>query len=170
MQLRTFAALCGVLFAPTTALAQETHIAAFDAPASGNKYTQQYILEVGDVPEHKLRLYELVRSYGGKDQTIEGIVLKEAVIRATSDLTDLNGLGRSYVEYRMENGDKIFARGYFLNHKLPDSNRLKNLTELDITGGTGKFRGIRGIVRAETTADSKAFNQNHTEFEYWFEK
>jgi hypothetical protein len=36
-------------------------------------------------------------------------------------------------EYRMENGDKIFARGYFLDHQRPDSNRLKNLTELDIT-------------------------------------
>ncbi|BCL92894.1 hypothetical protein ACNRBS_15670 [Ralstonia pseudosolanacearum] len=170
MQLKMFAALCSVLFASTIAVAQEKHVVSFDAPASGNKYTQQHILEVGDVPEHKLRLYELVRSYGGKDQTIEGVVLKEAVIRATSDLTDLNGLGRSYVEYRMENGDKIFARGYFLNHKLQGSDRLKNLTELDITGGTGKFRGIRGIVRAETVADSKSFNQNRTEFEYWFEK
>jgi len=170
MQAKMSAALCGVLFAPVIAYAQEKHIVAFDAPASGNKYTQQYILDVGDVPEHKLRLYELVRSYGGKDQTIEGVVLKEAVIRATSDLTDLNGLGRSYVEYRMANGDKIFARGFFLNHTLPESSRLKNLTELDITGGTGKFRGIRGIVRAETVADSKAFNQNRTEFEYWFEK
>lgn len=170
MQFTMSAALCSALLASTIALAQEKHIVAFDAPASGNTYTQQHILDVGDVPEHKLRLYELVRSYGGKDQTIEGVVLKEAVIRATSDLTDLNGLGRSYVEYRMENGDKIFARGFFLNHKLPSSDRLKNLTELDITGGTGKFRGIRGIVRAETVADSKAFNQNRTEFEYWFEK
>ena len=170
MQLRMSAALCGVLLVSTVALAQEKHIVAFDAPASGNKYTQQHILEVGDVPEHKLRLFELVRGYGGKDQAIEGVVLKEAVIRATSDLTDLNGLGRSYVEYRMENGDKIFARGFFLNHKVPSSDRLKNLTELDITSGTGKFRGIRGIVRAETVSDSKAVNQNRTEFEYWFEK
>jgi hypothetical protein len=60
MQRRIFAALCGVLFASTTAIAQQTHIAAFDAPASGNNYTQQYILEIGDVPGHKLRLYELV--------------------------------------------------------------------------------------------------------------
>lgn len=95
MQLKVFAALCGALLASTITIAQEKHIAAFDAPASGNKYTKQYILEVGDVPEHKLRLYELVRSYGGKDQAIEGVVLKEVVIRATSDLADLNGLGRS---------------------------------------------------------------------------
>jgi hypothetical protein len=163
-------AICGALLLCEAANAQDKHVVAFDAPASGNKYTQMHILDVGDVPEHKLRLYELVRSYGGKDQIIEDVVLKEAVIRATSDLTDLNGLGRSYVEYRMENGDKIFARGYFLNHKLANSDRLKNLTELDITGGTGKFRGIRGIVRADTVADGKAFNQNRTEFEYWFEK
>ena len=31
-------------------------------------------------------------------------------------------------------------------------------------------RGIHGIVRAETVSDAKAFNQNHSEFEYWFEK
>ncbi|VWB47809.1 hypothetical protein BDI24065_02176 [Burkholderia diffusa] len=31
-------------------------------------------------------------------------------------------------------------------------------------------RGIHGIVRAETVSDAKAFNQNHTEFENWFEK
>jgi hypothetical protein len=49
-------------------------------------------------------------------------------------------------------------------------NRLKNLTELDITGGTGKFRGMHGIMRAETVSDAKAFNQNHTELEYWFAK
>ncbi|CAM4060162.1 hypothetical protein [Roseateles saccharophilus] len=163
-------ALCGGLLACAGAHAQEKHVVAFDAPASGNKYTVMHILDVGDVPEHKLRLYELVRAYGGKDQTIEGVVLKEAVIRASSDLTDLNGLGRSYVEYRMESGDKIFARGYFLNHKLANTDRLKNLTELDITGGTGKFRGIHGVVRAETVNDGKAFNQNRTEFEYWFDR
>ncbi|MGU7839289.1 hypothetical protein ACV22V_07445 [Burkholderia sp. AW33-5] len=80
----TSAAPCCALFASTTAVAQEKHVAAFDAPPSGNKYTQQHVLEVGDVPGHQLRLYELVRSYGGKVQTIEGVVLKEAVIRATA--------------------------------------------------------------------------------------
>jgi len=158
------------LVASNVVVAQDKHVVAFDAPASGNKYTQLYVLDVGDVPGHKLRLYELVRAYGAKDQTIEGVVLKEAVIHASSDLTEMNGLGHSYVEYRMDNGDKIFARGYFLYHKLPNSDRQKNLTELDITGGTGKFRGIRGIVRAETVADGAAFNQNRTEFEYWFDK
>lgn len=170
MRSQMFTALCSALLASSIALAQERHIVAFDAPASGNKYTQQHYLDVGDVPEHKLRLFELVRSYGGKDQTIEGVVLKEGVIRGTSDLTDMNGLGRAYVEYRMENGDKIFARGYFLAHKLPNGDRLKNMTELDITGGTGKFRGIRGVVRAETVSDYKTYNQNRTEFEYWFDK
>lgn len=170
MRAKGIVACWSALLISALAYSQDRHVVAFDAPASGNKYTQQYILDVGDVPEHKLRLFELIRSYGGKDQTIEGVVLKEAVIRGTSDLTDLNGLGRSYVEYRLENGDKIFARGFFLNHKLPKSDRLKNLTELDITGGTGKFRGIHGVVRAETIADYRSYNQNRTEFEYWFEK
>lgn len=63
--------------------------------------------------------------------------------------------------FRMRRGD---AAG---QHRL---NNLTDLTERDITGGTGKFRGIHGIVRAETVSDAKAFNRTHTEFEDWFDK
>lgn len=55
MQLRMSAALCGVLLASTIALAQERDVVAFEAPAGGNKYTQQHILEVGDVLEMGVR-------------------------------------------------------------------------------------------------------------------
>jgi hypothetical protein len=117
----------------------ETRVVAFDAPPSGNKYTRQHFLDVGDVPGHRLRLFELAREYGGDAQVIEGVVLKAAVIRGTSDLTDMNGLGHSYVEYVLANGDRIHATGYVLCHKLPGSTRLKNLTELTITGAPECF-------------------------------
>jgi len=48
---------------------------------------------------------------------------------------------------------------------------LKNMTELTVIGGTGRFLAIRGIVRAETLSDNVAgINQNKSEIEYWMEK
>jgi len=38
------------------------------------------------------------------------------------------------------------------------------------SGGTGKFLGIRGIVRAETSADPvSGTNENKSEIKYWME-
>jgi hypothetical protein len=48
---------------------------------------------------------------------------------------------------------------------------LSILAALTITGGTGEFLGIRGVVRTETTADLAAgINQGKGEVEYWMEK
>jgi hypothetical protein len=39
-----------------------------------------------------------------------------------------------------------------------------------ITGGTGKFSGIRGLLRTSVTADLKAgTNEVYVELEYWFD-
>ena len=148
-------------------------VVLFEAPPAGNRFTQQHAIDVGDAPGHQLRVFELLRTYPDGAPLIEGVALKEAWIRAMTDFTDLNGIGASYVTYVMENGDKIYARGNFVAHKLPgtDGNRmLKNLTELTVTGGTGRFLSIRGVVRAETVSDNVAFNQNRSEMEYWMEK
>ena len=38
-----------------------------------------------------------------------------------------------------------------------------------ITGGTGKFSGMRGLVRARGASDGKrGFNETQAEIEYWF--
>jgi hypothetical protein len=40
-----------------------------------------------------------------------------------------------------------------------------------LTGGTGKFRRIRGVLHYTTVIDpSKGYNESKTEGEYWFEK
>jgi hypothetical protein len=174
--LRTFVFVICISVA-MQAHAQEKKTVSFDAKAAGNKYTQQYAIDVGDAPDHQLRLFELIRNYGENGPVIEGVHLKQATIRGTTDYTDMNGLGSSYVIYEMDSGERIYANGHFLAHKTtgagPESakNAYKNLTELTVTGGTGRFIGIRGIVRAETVADVTInYNQNHTEIEYWFEK
>ena len=42
---------------------------------------------------------------------------------------------------------------------------------LTLTGGTGKFATIRGIVKTTTSADPRAgFNEGQVEGHYWLEK
>jgi len=155
------------------AYGQQRQIVSFDAPAVGNMFTQQYAIDIGDAPGHQLRIFELVRTYSKDAPTIEGVHLKEAWIRGMTDYTDSNGLGTSYVPYVMEDGEKIYAYGHFLAHRDASAGEtmLKNMTELTVTGGTGRFLAIRGIVRAETLSDNVAgINQNKSEIEYWMEK
>lgn len=148
-------------------------IVAFEAPAEANRFTRQHAIDVEDAPGHRLRVFELLRTYGEGAPLIEGVALREAWIRGTTDFTDLNGLGTTYVTYVMASGEKIHARGNVLAHRLPAGDGrelLKNLTGLTVTGGTGRFVAIRGVVRAETVSDNVTFNQNRSEMEYWFEE
>ena len=152
--------------------ARSRRLVVFEAPAAANRFTRQFSIEVGDAPGHLLRVFELLRTYEEGAPIIEGLALKEAWIRGMTDFTDLNGLGTSYVTYVLDNGERIYARGNFLAHRLPRADgeeMLRNMTELTITGGTGRFLAIRGLVRAETLSNNLTFNQNRSEMEYWME-
>lgn len=181
----TVACLVALLLASNGATAQEKHRARFSSGATDSEYTQQHAIDIGDAPGHQLRIYELHRSYGKQGAVlIDGVALQEAWIRAVSDYTDLNGLGSAYVTYVMANGDKIYGRANFVAQKKSGGAEggeeaagaggagggLKNLTVVAITGGTGRFARIRGIVKAETIADPVAgINENKSEIEYWLE-
>ncbi len=70
----------------------------------------------------------------------------------------------------MENGDKFFSRVTVVSQSTlnPDGSRKNTATSAGtITGGTGKFAGIKGIVRAVNVFDPKAgLNEGQTEIEY----
>jgi hypothetical protein len=74
----------------------------------------------------------------------------------------------------MENGDRFFAKGSLTNHGMTSADgkaASRNLVSMAITGGTGKFMNLRGIVRAEGEANAATgYNKNHTEIEYWTAK
>jgi hypothetical protein len=48
-------------FAVRDAAAQEKCKMSWESPASDAKYTQQLALDVGDIPGHQVRVYELHR-------------------------------------------------------------------------------------------------------------
>ena len=158
-----------ILVVATSAWAQEKQRASFVLPPGNSKYTQQHLLDVGDAPEHKLRLYELQRMLPADGPVFEGTRLVELWIRGISDFIDTNGLATAYSVYVFENGDRIFARSDLV--AVTDAGKSTTLAAGRITGGTGKFRHIRGVIRVASSPDAASgLLRSKFDIDYWFDK
>jgi hypothetical protein len=151
---------------PDVAVAQEKQHLAFNTPAENSKYTEKTEnLEIGDVPDHILRVFEIRRTYPNGAPIVNGIKLKESWVRGTGDRTEGIGPITQYVEFVMENGDKIFAR----MDGIVESSSGKGTATIAgrITNGTGKFAAIQGTIREMAKFDIKiGSNENRTEIDY----
>jgi hypothetical protein len=97
--LTTLALLCLTVALPMgEAVAQQKQRVSFKTSAENTKYTQQHALDVGDMPGHQVRIYELHRTFPNNPPTINGVALKEQWTRAVSDYTDNNGPGTRRVK------------------------------------------------------------------------
>ena len=161
---------CMAIALPGDALAQQMQRVSFKVSAANTKYTQQHVLDVGDVPGHQVRIYELHRTFPTDAPVINGVKLVETWGRSISDYTDNNGPGITYTVYMMEGGDKFFTKGSLvsLSSVNPDGTRKNTATSVaTITGGTGKFATIKGTIRTVTVFDPKSgLNEGQTEIEY----
>src|SRR2546429_1183853 len=170
----TLAALFTIGFVVTETSGQEKQKFSFVAPPAVSTYTQQHEIEVGDVPGHKVRLFEIRAKYADEAPRYAGVKVVEGWTRALSDL--INGSGRShgYAISILENGDKIFSRFETLVQTAVESDGSRKssyTTVTTLTGGTGKFTTIRGTLRGAGTTDFKTgLSGVKTEGEYWFEK
>ena len=152
-----------------SASAQQKQRASFVLPPGNSKYTQQHLIDVGDVPEHKLRLYELQRTFPSDGPVIEGNRLVELWIRGLSDFIDMNGLATAYSVYVFDNGDKFFARSDLV--ATTDAGKSTTLAAGRITGGTGKFRNLRGTIRVASSPDpASGLLRSAFEIDYWIDK
>jgi hypothetical protein len=154
------------------AAAQEKQRVSFKTGAENAKYTQQLFIDAGDVPGHQVRVFELHWTVPSNPPVIiNGGKLTEAWGRGTTDYTDGNGPGAMYLVYVLENGDKFFARFNIIAQRSSESGKSNGTNVGAITGGTGKFSGIRGVVRQSVIFDPKAgFNEAQWDIEYSIEK
>jgi hypothetical protein len=160
----------GLALSLTGAIAQQKQHALINAPAENSKYTQQQVVEVGDIPGHQVRVFEIHRTFPTNPPVINGLKLTETWTRGISDYIDNTGTSTNYTAYVFENGDKFFTRVGLVAQSVGPG-KFTNSTAGTITGGTGKLLGIRGIVRSSGTAEPKAgVNENQTDIEYWIEK
>src|SRR5215813_10450184 len=90
------------------AAAQQKQKVSIKSLAENTKYTQQHLIEVGDAPNHQVRVYEIVRRYPANAPIINGMKVTEWWTRGLSDYSDNSGPGTTYGVFVMENGDKFF--------------------------------------------------------------
>jgi hypothetical protein len=162
------------LFGISQGWAQEKRRISYKWTAENTKYTQQYVIDVADVPGHQIRIYEILRTWPNNPPAFNGVQVKEERLSAISDYIDINGRSWGYYYYILENGDKIFARFDGTSQTIvnPDGSKKSSFTAvITLTDGTGKSRGIRGIGRYMAVFDPKAgLNEGQVEGEYWIAK
>ncbi len=155
----------------STVSAQERCKVSEEATAAKSNYTQQQVLDVGDVSGHQIRVFELHRTYANDKPNCEHLKRTESWTRGYSDYIDRNGRAWGYDVTSLENGDKIFAQfdGTSQTTVAPDGSKKSTFTGVTrYTGGTGKYEGIRGFLRTSVVFDpDKNVNQQQTEGEYW---
>jgi hypothetical protein len=158
---------------PSESWAQEKHRISLKGAPANTKYTQQYVIDVGDMPGHQVRVAENHVTYPDSPPMIEGIKVVEAWNRYSTDYTDLNGQLLGYGIFVLENGDKVFTRAAGTSQSVVKADGSRRTTfsgTSTITGGTGKFRNIRGTLRTSAVFDPKAgYIDSDTDGDYWLE-
>ena len=155
------------------AWAQQKHQVSFKNLGENTKYTEQHAMDVGDVPGHQVRIYEIHYTYPNNPPVFEGVRLVESWTHGYSDYIDTNGRHWGYATYILENGDKFFARNDGSSQTVVNADGKKSTATgvTTLSGGTGKVRGIQGTLRYVVIFDPKAgLNEGQVEGTYWIEK
>ena len=166
------ALLAALAFSPVAA--QERCRLRWEIQPADTTYTRQHAIDVGDVPGHQIRIFEAHRRFPDDKPNCEGLRRTESWARVASDYVDRNGANSGYLTIVLENGDRIFGRmsGTSQTSTAADgSQRSVATTVTTYTGGTGRYRSVRGIQRESIVFDpGRNFNQVEAEAEYWFEE
>lgn len=156
------------------AVAQEKCQRTLDNSGAKSQYTEQHVMDVGDVPGHQIRIFELHRVFASDQPNCEGLKRKESWSRGYSDYVDRNGRAWGYTITTFENGDKVFGEFSGTSHTVVTESGEKQSTYVGITkytGGTGMYQGVRGLSRSRIRFDPIAnVNIAESEEEYWLGK
>jgi hypothetical protein len=150
------------------AVAQEKQHVSFKAPAENSKFTQQLNIDVGDFPNHIVRIFEVHTTFPSNAPVINGIKLVESWTRGIGDRVDGQGPATQYAVYVMENGDRFSARFDAVVQNV--SGKFTSTQVGSITGGTGKFSSVHGAARIITNFDFNGFNESQTDIDYTISK
>lgn len=155
-------------------LAQEVCKRKLDNSGAKSNYTEQHVMDVSDRPGHQIRIFEVHRQYTSDTPNCEGRTRKEDWEQAYSDYVNRNGRAWGYRVTTFDNGDKIFAQfsGTSITIVTEDGKKESAFTGvITFTGGTGIYRGVRGMQRARAKFDPVAnINVVEADEEYWIDK
>lgn len=160
--------------APPQALAQQKYSVSYTAPPAASRYTEEHAIDVGDIPGHQVRVFELHYDDSMTGVAFAGVKGKETWTRGTSDFINGNGVANNYNVRVMEDGSRIISKQSVLAQAGTNAEGAKVLkfsAVETLLGGTGKFSRIRGTIRttAERVVGAPALSAQFTG-EYWFEE
>ena len=75
----------------STVSAQERCKVSEEATAAKSTYTQQHVLDVGDISGHQIRVFELHRAYSNDKPNCEHLKRTESWVQGYSNYVDRNG-------------------------------------------------------------------------------
>ena len=162
--------------APGTASAQQRYpIESRSEWQAEGKYTQQHIIDAGDIPGHQIRILEIRRTYNEKSRfAVSGIKVKENWTWGYSDYVLGVGKAWGYTVWILEDGGKVFLEYSGGSNTQPTGSGAVEGTfhgTARLTGGTGKYRGIRGTMTDAVefnTDPASGYNRGNGKGEYWF--
>ncbi len=147
----TFLLPVGLAFlASQEAFGQDEQMVAYSLRASSSRFTQEQVIEVGDGPGHKLRIFESHIDYQNVNLSVGGVRVKESVTRGSSDSTNGTGTANIYAVHLLEDGNKLFAEESGVGQvsvTADEAIALKDEVVATFTGGIGSFRGISATSR-----------------------
>lgn len=138
------------MMASQHAFCQNKQTVSWSLPAGSSRFIQEQVIEVGDVPGHKLRIFESHVDYQNVSLSLDGVKVKESFTRGTSDYTNGTGTTSNYAVYLLEDGNRLFAKESGVGKATVSADgtvALKYAVVATFTGGTGKFRGMKGQLR-----------------------
>jgi hypothetical protein len=109
--LMTVALLC----LGSNALAQQKQQVSFKIPPESSKFVISQNVDIGDTPNHIVRIFDVRNMVPDKAAIINGLELGETFTRGVTDLIEGNGGSSSgYLVFVAKNGDKFFSRNNVL--------------------------------------------------------
>jgi hypothetical protein len=159
------------------ASAQERFKLQYNHVGQSSKYLAQQAYDVGDQPGHQVRIYKVQRTYSEESTlVIRGVRVKSSEANGYSDYT--NGIGPiwGYEVWTMEDGGKVFLTytgSTFSEPTETGSRRGIATSATRITGGTGAWKSLRGMMHSASKFDSdpqKGYSQADNKGEYWFDE
>ncbi|MBX9964225.1 MAG: hypothetical protein K2Y35_14290 [Burkholderiales bacterium] len=156
------------------ACAQNVQKIAYTLPQGSAKFLQEQVIEVGDVPGHKLRVFESKVDYQNVNAAFGGVRVKESYTRGASDYVNGNGTASSYAVYVLEDGNRLFTKESAvgqLSQAADGAPVFRYTVVATFTGGTGRFQNIRGTLRGNVV---RAPGENGVKAdvtgEYWLDE
>ena len=159
------------------AQAQKHYLIEDKSEWSTGKYIQQHMIDVDDLPGHKVRILEVQRIYNDKSQlAVSGAKVREAWVRGYSDYTQGKGKAWGYSIWLLDDGNKVYMEwaGTTASNTSPTGSIegvFNGVTWL--RGGTGKYSAIRGTmtdVNAFNNDPNNGYNRSESKGDYWFEE